>query len=296
MHETISRYRRIIKHVGDQVEPPLVQGIASPRHGTLDAWWTWWKTFYVLQLFSTRFWKEKIASFLKLFMNFESRYFGRDDPLPMALGKSLRRLSDRSEESSTKSLDRKHAKALDMPLCLLQCWGIDLIHLRFRFDSLHPTFALKFLLGNLSGKVHHVHYKLASFAQRSFKRLPHEWAHLTKEKPCNLDDADDADYIWISEYIWWHAIWWYQSAVRENPFNRVAKLQSPPMRHARSLGGDTFSLTPRRRVRPSDSQGMVHGGICNRNRLHTLHNPCSWLQRMGWHRNCADLRLSCRSL
>lgn len=158
-----------------------------------------------------------------------------------------------------------------MPLCLLQCWGIDLVHLRFSVSILY-IFALKFLLGYLSGKVHHVHYQLASFAQTSFKRLPHEWAHLAKEKPCNLNDADDN--------IWWHDIWWYQSAICENPFNRIAKLQSPPMRHARSLGGDTFSLTPRRRVRPSDSQGMVHGGICNRNRLHMLHHPCSWLQRM----------------
>ena len=50
------------------------------------------------------------------------------------------------------------------------------------------------------------------------------------------------------------------------------------MRHARSLGGDTFSLTPRRRVRPSDSQGMVHGGICNRNQLHMLHYVTLFLQ------------------
>jgi len=181
-------------------------------------------------------------------------------------------------------------------ICLCPCSNVEAL-IGYIFASLFRVFAsLKFSLGYLSGKVHHVHCQLASFAQRSFKRLPHEWAHLTKEKPCNLNDADDADYIWISEYIWWHDIWWYQSAICENPFNRIAKLQSPPMRHARSLGGDTFSLTPRRRVRPSDSQGMVHGGICNRDRLHMLHHPCSWLQRMEWHRNCADLRLSCRSL
>ena len=155
--------------------------------------------------------------------------------------------------------------------------------------SLHVIFALRFLLGCLSGKAHHVHYQLVFFAQRSFKSLPREWAHPTKEKPCKLNDAD---HIWlyliISDYIWWHDISRYQSAICENPFNRLAKLQSPPMRHARSLAGDTFSLTPRR-VRPSESWCMA--AFRNRNRLHMLHNPCSWLQRMEWHRNCADLRL-----
>ncbi len=96
-----------------------------------------------------------------------------------------------------------------MPLCLLQCWGIDLIHLDIKttfcfsmfycisllcFDSLHMIFALRFLLGCLSGKVHHVHYQLVFFAQRSFKSLPREWAHPTKEKPCKLNDAD---HIWL---------------------------------------------------------------------------------------------------
>lgn len=45
---------------------------------------------------SARFRKEKVDLCSKLFMNFESRYFGRDDPLPMALGKSLRRLGGRT--------------------------------------------------------------------------------------------------------------------------------------------------------------------------------------------------------
>ena len=179
-------------------------------------------------------------------------------------------------------------------ICLCACSNVE-ASIWYIFASLFRLFAsLKFSLGYLSGKVHHVHYQLAFFAQRSFKRLPPRMS-----TSCEREAMQPkwCWWYWLYLNMWVYLMTWYLMVLvcyLWKPFQSYCQASVTSYAAcSKSWGRYLFTHTSE----TGEALRFTRNGATNaRDRLHMLHHPCSWLQRMEWHRNCADLRLSCRSL